>query len=92
VHYASAIDIRDRHRRRTVMSSRFFRASVLTVGTFSFLAWLYTVARIVINGVDVHWPFIDRFPSLSITVFAVITFLLSAGCMLTYLTLWGRFK
>ncbi len=73
-----------------VSISGFFRALIGTTWLFSSLLWLYIMLRIVFDGVDVHYPFIDRFPSISITMVGVGTFGLAFICMLTYLTLWGN--
>ena len=72
-------------------ASRFFRALVLTTGVFSFLLWLYIVLRVLISGVDVHWPFVDSVPGLSISAMGAFSFGLSFLCMFLYLWLWGRF-
>lgn len=70
--------------------SRLLRALVVTVGLFSFLAWLYIILRIVFNGVPVTSPFLDHFPSLSFWVLGAFTFALSFLCTLVYVWLWGR--
>ncbi len=67
-----------------------FRALVATTWLFSMLLWLFVVARIVVDGVNVYWPFIDRFPLISISEVGVAAFILSFVCMFTYLTLWGN--
>jgi len=71
--------------------SRFFRALVLTTAVFSFLLWVYIVLRIFISRVDVHWPFFDSVPGLSISAVGTFAFGLSFLCTFVYLWLWGRF-
>jgi hypothetical protein len=72
-------------------SSRFFRALVLTTGVFSFLLWLYTTLRVLVNGINPPDPFV---PGLRISFLSVGV--LSFGvCFLStflYLWLWGRFR
>ncbi len=72
--------------------SRFIRALVLTIGLFSLLLWLYVAGRLIFAGVDVHYPFIDSVPGISIAMVGVGSFILSFVCILAYLTLWGRLK
>src|SRR5213594_4329594 len=72
-------------------SSRFFRSLVLTTWVFSVLLWLYIVARIIVNQVDVHMPFVDSVPSLSFSAMGAFAFGLSFLSMFIYLWLWGRF-
>ncbi len=74
-----------------VRSSRFLRSLVLTVWVFSLLLWLYIVVRIIVNGVDVHSPFVDSIPGMSFSATAAFSFVLSFLSMFTYLWLWGRF-
>lgn len=75
-----------------VRSSRFFRALVLTTAVFSFLVWLYIAFRVIVNGVDVHYPFVDSVRFISIS--AVGTFSFGGAFLSTfvYLWLWGRFR
>ncbi len=70
--------------------SRFLRSLVLTTFLFSFLLWLYVVLRIVVNGVDVHWPFVDSVPSISVSAVGAFSFGLSFLTLFVYLWLWGR--
>ncbi|TLZ56996.1 MAG: hypothetical protein E6K17_03445 [Methanobacteriota archaeon] len=72
-------------------SSRFFRSLVLTTWFFSVLLWLYVIARIIVNQVDVHMPFVDSVPSVSFSAMGAIAFGLSFTSMFIYLWLWGRF-
>ncbi|MDW5563448.1 MAG: hypothetical protein SA339_09500 [Methanomassiliicoccus sp.] len=69
--------------------ARFFKALVGATWLFSMLMWSYIVLRIVINGVDVHYPFIDSIPAYSIELVGAASFGLAFLSMLTYLTLWG---
>ncbi len=71
--------------------SQFLRAFVLTAWVASFLVWLYIVVRVVLNGVDVHWPFVDSIPSVSISAVGAFTFLVFVLSMFLYLWLWHRF-
>ncbi len=71
--------------------SRFFRALVLTGWVTGFLLWFYIVLRVVFNGVDVHWPFVDSVPSISISAVGAFSFGVFALSMFLYLWLWGRF-
>lgn len=72
------------------MTSRFFRALVFSTWLYSLILWLYIVARIVVNGVDVHWPFVDSIQSISISEMGIAMFLLSFICMVIYFWLWGK--
>jgi len=72
-------------------SSQFFRSLVLTTWFFSLLLWLYIVARIVVNGVDVHTPFVDSVPSVSFSALGAFAFGLSSLSMFVYLWIWGSF-
>jgi hypothetical protein len=72
-------------------NSRLVRSVVLTTGVFSFLLWLYIVARIVVNGVDVNKPFVTRVPGISFAALGAISFGVSFVAMLLYVWLWGRF-
>ena len=72
-------------------NSRILRSFLLTIWFASFLVWLYIVARIVINNVDVHTPFLDTVPSVSFESLGVFAFGLSCVAMFAYLWLWGRF-
>src|SRR6058998_2415218 len=69
-------------------SSRFFRSLVLTTWVFSVLLWLYIVARIIVNQVDVHMPFVDSVPSLSFSAMGAFAFGLSFLSMFIYLWPW----
>ncbi len=72
--------------------SQFLRALVLTAWVASFLVWLYIVLRVVLNGVDVHWPFVDSVPSISISAVGAFTFFVFVVSMFLYLWLWHRFN
>lgn len=72
-------------------NSRFLRALVLTTAVFGFLAWLYIVARVVVNHVDPPEPFLNSFPSVSFSAVGAFSFGLSALSMFVYLWLWGGF-
>jgi hypothetical protein len=72
------------------MGHQFFRSFVLTTGIFSLLLWLYIVVRIVVSGVDVHWPFVDSVPAISISAMGAFAFGLSFLCTFVYLALWGN--
>jgi len=72
-------------------SSRFFRSLVLTTCVFSVLMWLYIAARIMVNQVDAHMPFVDSVPSLSFSAVGAFAFGMSSLSMFIYLWLWGRF-
>ncbi len=71
--------------------SRFLRALVLTTCVGSWLVWLYVVARVVINNVDVHTPFLDSVPSVSFSALGVYSFGFFILSLFVYLWLWGRF-
>jgi hypothetical protein len=72
-------------------SSQFLRSLVLSTWVFSMLLWLYIVARIIVNGVDVHTPFVDSVPSVSFSALGAFAFGLSFLTMFFYLWIWGRF-
>jgi hypothetical protein len=72
-------------------SSQFLRSLVLTTWVFGMLLWLYIVARIIVNGVDVHTPFVDSVPAVSFSALGVFAFGLSFFSMFVYLWIWGRF-
>lgn len=76
---------------RFLRASRFLRALVLTVLVGSFLVWTYIVLRVVFNGVDVHYPFVDSVPSVSISAMGAFSFGLGCISLFLYLWLWGRF-
>jgi hypothetical protein len=73
------------------MAFQFFRSLILTTAVFSMLLWLYIVVRIVISGVDVHYPFVDSIPAISISAMGVFAFGLSFLCTFIYLAIWGGF-
>jgi hypothetical protein len=75
---------------RISMTTRFLRALVFCTWIYSFILWLYIVARIIISGVDVHWPFVDSIQSISISEMGIITFGLSFLSMAIYFTYWGK--
>ena len=72
------------------MTSRFLRAVVLSAWLYSLMLWLYIVARILISGADVHYPFVDSIPSISISAMGVASFLISFICMAIYFTYWWK--
>ena len=72
-------------------SSPFFRALVLTTGVFSFLLWLYTSMRVIVNGIDPPEPFLPGVRGLSFLAVGVFSFAMSFLCTLVYTWLWGRF-
>ncbi len=71
--------------------SRFLRSLVLTLILGSLLTWLYIVVRIVVNRVDVHWPFVDSVPSISVSAMGAFSFSLFCLSTFLYLWLWARF-
>jgi hypothetical protein len=71
--------------------SQLFRSLVLTTWFFSLLLWLYVVARIVVDDVDAHEPFVDNVRSVSFQAVGAFAFVLSFLSMFLYLWLWGRF-
>jgi hypothetical protein len=73
-------------------TSRFFRALVLTTGVFSFLLWLYTTLRVLVNGINPPEPFFPGVRSVSFLTVGVLSFGVSFMSMLVYLWLWGRFR
>jgi hypothetical protein len=72
------------------MTSRILRALVFSTWLYSLMLWLYIVARVVISGVDVHYPFLDSIPSISISALGAASFLASFISMAIYFTFWGR--
>ncbi len=76
---------------QSLRKSRFLRALTLTAWVGSLLVWLYIVARVVVNVVDVHWPFVDSVPAISISAMGAFAFGLFCVSMFLYLWLWGRF-
>ena len=75
-----------------LQGSRFLRALILTAWVSSFLLWLYIVLRVVVNGVDVHYPFLDSVRSISISAMGVFSFFVFFVSMFLYLWLWGPFR
>ena len=49
------------------------------------------MARIVVDNVDVHWPFVDSVPAISISAMGAFAFALFSLSTFLYLGLWGRF-
>lgn len=76
----------------SLRSSRFFRALVLTVAAFSFLLWLHTTLRVIVNGVDPPEPFVPGLRSVSFLAVGVLSFGVSFLSTFVYLWLWGRFR
>ncbi len=72
------------------MASHALRALVLTTWLYSLLVWIYIVLRIVLNGVDVYEPFIDRYPYISILELAFLAFGVSFLSMFIYLLVRWR--
>ena len=70
-------------------ASRLLRALVLTVRAVSFLVWLYIVARIIVEEVNLLTHFLSTVPSHSVAPAGAYTFGLSALSMFVYLWLWG---
>lgn len=73
------------------MGYHFFRSLVLTSWVSSLLLWLYIVVRIVVNGVDVHWPFVDSIQYISVSEMGAFAFGLFSLSMFIYLAVWGNF-
>jgi hypothetical protein len=71
------------------MAYRFLRALVFTTWVYSTLLWLYIVVRVVVSGVDVHWPFFDSIPGISISLVGALAFCLSFVAIFVYLWIWG---
>jgi len=71
--------------------SRLFRSLVLTTGIFSFLLWVYTSLRVIVDGIDPPEPFLPGFRSLSFLAVGVLSFGVAFLSMFVYLWLWGRF-
>jgi hypothetical protein len=57
----------------------------LTLWFYSFLVWLYIVARIVINHVQLESLFLDSVPFLTFTRLGIIAFVSSMIFMFMYL-------
>jgi hypothetical protein len=72
------------------MASRFLKALFFSTWLYSLMLWLYIVARVVISGVDVHYPFVDSIQSISISEMGAASFLLSFVCLVIYMTFWGK--
>jgi hypothetical protein len=62
------------------------KAVFLTLSLYTFLLWLYIVARIIFSRVVPDSLFIDGVPFLSFWVLGVIAFVLSMGCTYLFLT------
>lgn len=71
--------------------SPFVRSFVFTTALGSLLVWLYIVARIVVDNVDVHWPFVDSVPAISISAMGAFAFGLFCLTTFLYLGLWTPF-
>lgn len=71
------------------MARYFLRSFVLATWVYSSLLWAYILIRIIVNGVDVHWPFVDSIQRISISAVGAIAFGLSFLSMFVYLGLWG---
>ncbi len=74
------------------INSRFLRASFATGWLYFFLLWLYIATRLITDPDLMFEPFINVIPWLDFWVCGMISFLLSAFCMLIYLTFWGFSK
>jgi len=61
------------------------KAVFLTLSIYSFLVWLYIVARIIFSRVQLDSPFVDGVPFFSFWVLGAIVFVLST--VFTYLFL-----
>ena len=72
------------------MPRYFFRSLVLTTWIYSTLLWLYILVRIIVSGVDVHYPFVDSIQFISISATGVFAFGLSFLSMFLYLAIWGK--
>jgi hypothetical protein len=73
------------------MPYRFVRATLLTTSVFSFLLWVYLVLRIVVNHASFDSTFIDAFlPWFTFYRLGVISFVVSAGSLLLYLTIFWK--
>ena len=71
------------------MRHQFLRALTLTIAIFSSLLWLYVAGSAIFAGVDVHYPFLDSVPGISISAVGVASFVLAFAATLIYLTFWG---
>jgi hypothetical protein len=75
-----------------LQGSRFLRALVLTAWVSSFLVWLYIVLRVIVSGVDVHYPFVDSVPFVSISAMGGFSFFVFIVSMFLYLWLWAPLR
>ncbi len=64
------------------------KALLITVGFFSFLFWIYVVARVLISHVRLYNPFISFIPFLSFFTVGIISFLVSFVCFFAYLVFY----
>lgn len=78
------------HHEQGYMTRHFLRSLVLSTWVYSTLFWLYILVRIIVNGVDVHWPFVDSIQFISISAIGAFAFGLSFLSMFLYLALWGK--
>jgi hypothetical protein len=68
---------------------RVTKALVFTTWLYSLLLWLYLVARIILNKVNVFANVIYFVPYLSFWILGAISFTLSFTCLFVYLAVWG---
>ena len=62
------------------------KALFLTLGSGSFLIWLYVVARIIFSRVPLNSRFIDAVPFFTFTTLGIVAFVSSLVFMFLYLT------
>jgi hypothetical protein len=65
---------------------KVIKALFLTLWVHSLLAWLYIVARVVLDHVQWNSLFIDAVPFLTFSRLAIITFVSSMISMFMYFT------
>lgn len=68
--------------------SRFLRALLLATCIYSFLMWIYTIARIIVSNIDPWELFISYIP-IPFYIVGIISFVVSFICMVLYLYYWG---
>ena len=81
-----SIKTRDfRVEQKEVKNIKTRKAAFLTLGLYSFLVWLYVVARIVFDYVDVDILFFNSVPFLTFAELGIISFVFSMIFIFMYL-------
>jgi NAD(P)H dehydrogenase (quinone) len=71
---------------REGLTIKRLKALFLTLGSGSFLIWLYIASRVIFNRVPLYSRFIDAFPFFTFTTLGIVAFVSSLVFMFLYLT------